>query len=484
MTQRPEPVRANTRTVESAAAPSSARASEGKRPPTTSVAHQNDDLQSAFRLLLQVEAEARRCQKPAELMLLIANETRKLTRAKQIFVLTGETREKLRVAAVSDLPSFDRNGFLALLIEMVAANARVSATAGKPKIFSLSAYAAHDPETAAAYPFQEMAWVTFERKTGEAFAAMLLAREAVWSEQDTVIAQRLGETFSHAWCALEPARPKLRAIAMNRAARVSAALAVGVLMFFPVSMSALAPVEIVAADPTVVAAPADGGIAVIPVQPSQHVKKGDVLLKLVDVDVASRLEAANKDVAVAESKVKQAAQIAFDDVRGKHDIGISEAELSVKIAERNYAASLLARTTVKAERDGLAVFHDKRDLEGRPVSTGERIMEIANPSHVEARIDLPVADAIALEAGGAARLYLDVDPLHPWDGVISRSDYRARMTESNVLGFRTFVTLRANERPLPRLGLRGTAQIYGRRVPFIFYALRRPISAARQWFGL
>jgi hypothetical protein len=36
----------------------------------------------------------------------------------------------------------------------------------------------------------------------------------------------------------------------------------------------------------------------------------------------------------------------------------------------------------------------------------------------------------------------------------------------------------------PRLGIRGTAQLYGDRVPMIYYILRRPVAFLRQWVGL
>ena len=36
---------------------------------------------------------------------------------------------------------------------------------------------------------------------------------------------------------------------------------------------------------------------------------------------------------------------------------------------------------------------------------------------------------------------------------------------------------------LPRLGIRGTAQLYGGNVPLAFALFRRPIASLRQWAG-
>ena len=39
-------------------------------------------------------------------------------------------------------------------------------------------------------------------------------------------------------------------------------------------------------------------------------------------------------------------------------------------------------------------------------------------------------------------------------------------------------------RALPRLGVRGTAQVAGDDVPLALYLFRRPLTVARQWTGL
>ncbi len=52
------------------------------------------------------------------------------------------------------------------------------------------------------------------------------------------------------------------------------------------------------------------------------------------------------------------------------------------------------------------------------------------------------------------------------------------------LAFRVIADLAATDTPPPRLGARGTAQLFGDRVPLGFYLFRRPISALRQRIGL
>jgi hypothetical protein len=51
-----------------------------------------------------------------------------------------------------------------------------------------------------------------------------------------------------------------------------------------------------------------------------------------------------------------------------------------------------------------------------------------------------------------------------------------------VLSYRIKAELIDNKN-LPRIGMMGTAKINGERVPFIYYLLRKPLAAARQWLG-
>ena len=77
-----------------------------------------------------------------------------------------------------------------------------------------------------------------------------------------------------------------------------------------------------------------------------------------------------------------------------------------KRAELAAVQTQLARIDVLAGHEGIAVFGDPDDWLGRPVSTGERIMLLANPEKPGVLVHLPVADAIALNVGAALKLFL------------------------------------------------------------------------------
>ena len=101
------------------------------------------------------------------------------------------------------------------------------------------------------YPFPQLCLVPLRLRSGEAFAAVLLARDAPWTEAETPMLSRIGATFAHAWQALS-GRRKLRTPAWRRyltPAVVGVMLAVGLI---PVPLTALAPVEVAGRDASVV----------------------------------------------------------------------------------------------------------------------------------------------------------------------------------------------------------------------------------------
>ncbi|MEO1397542.1 MAG: HlyD family secretion protein, partial [Pseudomonadota bacterium] len=187
---------------------------------------------------------------------------------------------------------------------------------------------------------------------------------------------------------------------------------------------------------------------------------------------------------VAYAKLKTARQNAFGDGLGRKDMAILEAELSLAQSELDFAKLQYSKVIVRASRDGVAVFDKKTDWQGRPVSVGERVIEIADTGHVEAKVDLAVSDAIVLNTGASVRLFLDANPLTPLEGEVTSAGYRAVALEGGAMVFDVRADLSDGLERLPRIGARGTAQIYGETVSLGFYLFRRPISALRQWMGL
>ena len=81
-----------------------------------------DNDNSSLLALLKVEADARAAETEKELQFLIANESRKLARARQVFVLRRHRGDSFQVKAVSSLDAVDRNAPLIQWIERISAS--------------------------------------------------------------------------------------------------------------------------------------------------------------------------------------------------------------------------------------------------------------------------------------------------------------------------------------------------------------------------
>ena len=152
-------------------------------------------------------------------------------------------------------------------------------------------------------------------------------------------------------------------------------------------------------------------------------------------------------------------------------------------AELAFLNERLTRIDVTAVRDGIAIFDDIADWEGRPVALGERIMLLADPQARALEINLGVADAINLEPGADIRFFLNIDPADPVAASLTRAGYRARAMPDGTMAYRLRATLDDDD-PRLRIGLRGTARIYGDRTLLVLYLLRRPIAWLRLQAGL
>jgi multidrug efflux pump subunit AcrA (membrane-fusion protein) len=446
------------------------------------VAEQKTDPPTpGVEFLLKSEAEARRVATPGELVFLIANDAMRLARARQVFVIAVKGRRH-RVEAVSSVGRVERESPRIRWIESMVGVLGADAGLAERRDFVLPAYSPPGDEEHKSYPFRFFLWLPLKLRDNHVFAGMLLAREAPWLEQDVVIAVRLAETYAHAWAALTGPRrlawrPKLKPLA---AILLLSAIAS---TFIPVSLSVLAPAEVTAIAPHVVAAPLDGVIERILVSPNQPVKEGEPLVQLSEMSLRNELSVAEQNIRVAEANLKKISQGALADPKMRAELAVANSELALAAAKRDYAKDMLERTLLLAPIAGIAVYTDPRDWSGRPVTTGERIMEIADPDKLELRVDVAIADAIAVKAGAKVRAFLDSDPLRPLDASVRSVSFEAQMIENNTLAYRIYATLH-QPRAGTRLGIRGTAQVYGDKVPLAYYLFRRPIAAVRQWLGL
>lgn len=323
------------------------------------------------------------------------------------------------------------------------------------------------------------------RRSGEPLGWVCFLLDQPPQESQKQALAQLAQSWSYCWEMLAgKAKPSWKTYwhgLDTRQRRLMAVLACLVLLF-PIRQTALAPAEVIALDAATVASPLDGVIKTVHVRPNQLVKSGQLLFSLDDTTLRNRLAIAQKSVAVADAELLSTTQKAFDAPQSKGELSLLSGRSHEKRAELNAIQSQLSRIDVVAASDGVAVFGSPDDWLGRPVSTGERIMLLANPDKPGVMVHLPVADAISLDIGASLRLFLTVMPLVPLDAEITETSYQATLSPEGIASYRLQAAFKSPELR-PRIGLRGTAKIYGNWVCLGYYLIRRPLATLREWSG-
>jgi multidrug resistance efflux pump len=427
--------------------------------------------------LLQFEAEVRRQPTEAELVYHVANESRRILPYDQMFVLRrARIGEGHHVIAVSSIAVVDRNAPLIAFIE--ASLKRLDVT--EAQSFGANAYAQASDDALDDYPFHAWHWQPMRDATGDVFAGLLVARTEPLREGEAFRLARIAETVEHGWRALAGGRPVKPIKKLGKRERRGIAVALLGIAILPVRMTALAPVEVVAARPFVITAPFAGVVQRIEIPPNTPVRKGQLLVQFDDTKMRNELGIAAEKLAVARARVERSSTAAFGVAEEAREISITRAEFDLAQAEHAYASDMMTKSRIVAPRGGMAIYTDRREWEGRAVNTGEAIMQVADPRDVSLRVDLPAHEQMALESGAPVKIWLDSQPLWSLDAKLVRASFQARMTPENILAFAlTAKPLAAS----PRIGSRGTARVYGRWVPFAYSMLKRPISSARQYLG-
>lgn len=427
-------------------------------------------------LLLKLEADVREAASPSELSYLIAAESRKLLQARQCFVCRLNQSNKIQIQTISGLPVVDRSAPMTMALEDIL-QSQGSEKLSKKLELNIKIYRGKFQEFASDYPFAHLLWVPFLDRKGLLQGGLLLAREKQWAEGNVIVARRLADTFAHAFRELSGAqrsipRPSLRSSSVFLT--IAAALA-----FIRVPVTAMAPFEIVPVDAELITSPLDGTIEEVMIMPGSQVEKGQVLLRFSADSLAGRVNIAQHEVLVAQANLKQAAQQAFTDETGRRALAVAATQVDLKTAEWELARQLLDRTEIRSQRAGIALLSDPDDLVGRPVALGEKLLKVADPSRVQASLEVALGDSSLLQSGARVKLFYDSDPLNASEAVLSSADYKSKPNATNLLAYRALAAL-TDKSQKPRLGARGTAQIFGTYASLGFVVFRRPWAALRQ----
>ncbi|MBF0098314.1 MAG: HlyD family efflux transporter periplasmic adaptor subunit [Magnetococcales bacterium] len=438
--------------------------------------------------LIHIEKKARMATNTQEVGFLVVNETHALVTYHQAALWLVLDGAQGRIEALSGVVEPDPQApyvvWLTKTFQHIAANESAS---------TLHPFSAKDlPEPGCSewedwFPTYGI-WLPLVTPEGNRLGGFILARDKEWTEPEQRVLAYISESYAYTLNIVSQKKrgwwARLFAWSQRQHFKILLTLLVIALMWLPVRQSALAPAEVVASAPTIVRAPLDGVVNQFHIYPNQTIRAGQPLLNLDDVTLKNRLEVARKTLEITETKYRQAAQQAVFDKKSQTELELFKGQMEKQSAEVIYLKQLLDKILILAPQDGIAIFEDVNEWLGRPVVVGEKILMIADQRKTELAIQLPAKDAISLSPGADVTLFLSIDPEHPVAATLYFASYNPTVTAENFLAYRLKARFKNKQQELPRIGLQGTAKIYGEEVTLFYYLFRRPLAALRQTLGI
>ena len=432
--------------------------------------------------LIGLEKKTREAKTQDELNFVVANETRQIIDYVNSFLLLKSPTDKFQVKATSDLATVDRTAPLITFIENIInesghnfkeiQNLDVDKISKKIKVKKPK----NLPDNILCIPFLS------PQKGLQGY--LILSRNEKFIENEIELSRHLSVTYGHAFNSFLTdfsIKNFLKKYLVGSRAWIVIIIII-LVSIIPIKITSTAPVEVVPKNPILITSPFDGVVKNIVADNNDQINSGDLLVMLEDTDLLNNYNLSKQSLQVAEKELLRSRQSSFTDNKEKARLAELVAQVDLKKAEVESTGEKLKNTKLYANQKGIAIVDQKNDWQGRPVSVGEKIMTIANPNNVEFLVWLPVKDSLIIKENSNVKVFLDINPIKPLKGKLLRASYEPSLSPEEVLSYKIGVSY-DGEVP-PRIGLRGTAKIYGSRVTLFYYLFRKPITFVRQLIGI
>jgi hypothetical protein len=300
-----------------------------------------------------------------------------------------------------------------------------------------------------------------------------------WPEQQVKVLEHLMHGYSASWQRF--GSWKFTMPKGKTAAWLASALLI-ILFLIPVPLRVVAPCEVVAKDPFLITAPLEGIIAEMVVKPGEPVKK-DQLLFMYDKQVPlQQLKVAEKQVEVTNAQLNRVLTLGLSDPSSLNEAAIWKAQLAKDKIELDLARYHASQLDVTSPTEGIAIYDNPDEWRGRPVKVGERVLVVSRPNETKIRIWLPERDNIVIRHDKPVKIVLNIRPMTSYYANLTYiSDYSA-VTDKGVPSFTAeaeWVTTHSDI----KLGLKGTAILYGENVSLFYWIIRKPWASLRDILG-
>lgn len=251
------------------------------------------------------------------------------------------------------------------------------------------------------------------------------------------------------------------------------------LAFCPWPMRVAGEATVAAQHLVTIAASVDGNVLSVTAQEGQHVKAGQILGSMNDLQWRMELTS-------AEARYQAAMLTMESDLsRSAPQAGADRAQVEYLRAEANRARTRIETAELRSPIDGIVMTPNLQNLAGEHLDAGATFAQVLDLSSAVVDIAIPQSEAALLRSGETAAIKLDSYPQRSWRGTVAIVSPQAQAGD----GERTF----AARVPLPnadamlRAGMTGRAKIFIGYHPAGYVLLRRPALWIWQllwnWFG-
>ena len=443
----------------------------------------NEDKNIKIARLIGLEKKSREARTQDELNFVVVNETRQIFDFVNSYLLLKTPTDKYHVKAVSDLATVDRTAPLVTFVENII-NDQTSSNLKEIQNFEVDKISRSlkikKPKN---IPDNILLIPIFSPQRGlQGF--LITTRNEKFNDNEVELARHLSLTYGHAYNTFLTDFSIKDFLKKNFTGKRSWIIILSIIfiLIIPIKITSTAPVEVVPKNPRLITAPFDGVVKNIIVNNNDKINSGDLLIQIEDTDLKNSFNLAKQSLQVAEKELLRSRQFSFSNNEEKARLAELMAQVDLKKAEVESTSERLKNSKIYADKDGIAIVDQKNNWQGRPVSVGEKIITIANPEKVEFLIWLPVKDSLIIKENTDVKVFLDINPIKPLKGKLKRASYQSSLSPEEVLSYQISASFEGEE--IPRIGLRGTAKIYGSKVTLFYYLFRKPITFVRQLIGV
>lgn len=303
---------------------------------------------------------------------------------------------------------------------------------------------------------------------------------APWQEEEINILNFLMQGYGVAWEKFVP-KYSLKTIGKRQTIFLFITLFCA-LFLIHIPLRIVAPCEIVPKNPVLITAPLEGIISEMLVKPGEYVEKGSLLFIYDKRIPMQELKVAQKQLQIIQSELNRAITLSFKDNRPLSEVATLRIKLQKEKIRLELAEYQVKKLEVKSPQNGIIMLDNPEQWRGKPVRIGERVLMVTNPQKTKIRIWIPESDNVVLDRSKPLKIFLNVSPERSKKAKIN---YIADYVEINEKGIPSFTSEAewVDSSEHVKMGLKGTAILYGQEVSLFYWIVRRPWAALRNIIG-